>query len=448
MKYQGVIRMKKGAKINGLLTKTSLVLLSLCSTGIVQSADRPPVTYPRATCDDSAIRVNWDERLTITVGQKDADIVGANQKAIQAAVDYVARLGGGTVKILPGIYRLRNAVYLQSNVRLLGSGDTTILIKEPSTLTKLSEDSDWYDQEITLTDANGFEVGDGVWLQAKKEKAPGEVVVRRTLVARSGNRFMLDKGIRENLWQRNDATVSTLFALISGEFVNDAVIENLVLDGNRMQNAKMNGNYAGCIFLQDCNRVTIRGVTARNNNGDGMSWQICHDVLVENCTSENNAAFGLHPGSGSQRPVIRGNKLKGNDIGIFFCWGVKYAMAEENLLEGNRLGISIGHRDTDNLIAGNKIIDSKANGILFRPECELRRSGHRSRIENNQLINNGEVIAIDIQGGPESLKLVGNEITDTRGKSKLIAVRIGPDVKNIEIKNNRISGFTTDVDYK
>ena len=443
------IKQEDEVKINGSMVKKNLVLpLSLFLAGTLQGADRPPVTYPRATCGDNAIRVNWEEHLTVTVGPKDADIVGANQKAIQAAVDYVARLGGGTVKILPGSYRLRNAVYLQSNVRLLGSGAATILIKEPSVITKLSADSDWYDQEITLADAQGFEVGDGVWLRAKKETGGGETVVKRTLIARSGNRFMLDKGLRDNFWQRNEATASTLFPLISGELVNDVVIENLVLDGNRGQNERMDGNYAGCIFLLDCNRITMRNVVARNHNGDGMSWQVCHDVVVENCTSENNATLGLHAGSGSQRTIMRGNTVRGNDVGIFFCWGVKYGLAEGNLVEGNRIGISIGHRDTDNLIFGNKIIGSKDNGILFRTEREPGYSGHRNRIERNQLINNGEEVAIDIQGGPESLKFIKNEITDTRGKAKLTAVRIGPDAKDIELKDNKISGFTTKVEKK
>src|ERR1043166_8522363 len=97
---------------------------------------------PRATLGDSITEPDWAQRLTITVGPANADLVGATEKPIQAAVDYVARLGGGTVKILPGTYRLRNAVYLQSKVRLLGSGAETVLIKEPSVSCKLAADSD------------------------------------------------------------------------------------------------------------------------------------------------------------------------------------------------------------------------------------------------------------------------------------------------------------------
>ena len=73
----------------------------------------------------------------------------------------------------------------------------------------------------------------------------------------------------------------TLFPIVSGENITECAIENVTLDGNRQKNENLDGNYAGCIFLQDCSRIAIRGVTARNYNGDGISWQICHDVVVE-----------------------------------------------------------------------------------------------------------------------------------------------------------------------
>ncbi len=398
---------------------------------------------PRQTSGDTAVQPKWEEGLRITVGPKEADIVGSDQRAIQAAVDYLARLGGGTVHLKAGTYRLRNAVYLQSGVNLTGEGDKTVLIKEPSVMTPLKLDSDWYDQEITLHDASGFRVGDGVCLRAKDAKTGRQTVIKRTLVARSGNRFKLDKTLRENLWQMNEATCATLFPLLSGELVNDVRIENLVLDGNREHNAELDGNYAGCIFLQDCNRFHISGVTARNNHGDGISWQICHDVVVENCVSENNSGLGLHPGSGSQRPIIRNSTLRGNDIGIFFCWGVKYGLAEGNQIEGNRVGVSIGHRDTDNLVTGNTIRGSKVNGLLFRPERGPDFAGHRNRIEKNRFIDNAPEggAVIDIQGGTEAITISENQFTETRGGKARVEVKQGPETKRIVIEGSRSEGF-------
>ncbi len=84
-----------------------------------------------AAMSGDRIEPAWDERLTITVGGKDGDLVGTTDKAIQAAVDYVAQRGGGTVHIQPGTYRFRNAVYLAPRIRLIGSGPETVLIKEP-----------------------------------------------------------------------------------------------------------------------------------------------------------------------------------------------------------------------------------------------------------------------------------------------------------------------------
>ncbi|TXT18167.1 MAG: hypothetical protein FD138_4471, partial [Planctomycetota bacterium] len=357
----------------------ALVLSVLASSTLFADDGRPAVTSPRATSGDTAVEPNWDERVTISVGNREGDLIGSTEKVLQAAVDSVARLGGGTVKVLPGTYRLRNSVYLASKVRIIGSGAESVLIKEPSSKTKILVDSDWYDQEVTLEDAKNFRVGDGVVIRAKNPHNGGATVLKRTLVARSGNRFKLDKALRENIWQAGEPTIATSFPLISGEFISDCLIENITLDGNREKNDHFDGNYSGCIFLQDCNRMTIRGVEARNNNGDGISWQICHDVVVENCHSHDNADLGLHPGSGSQRPLIRGNRIERCNIGIFFCWGVKYGLAEKNTIEGIRTAsVSIGHRDTDNIVRDNIIKNSGVAGVLFRPERGPSFAGHRN----------------------------------------------------------------------
>ena len=237
-----------------------------------------PSDRHRATDGDEEARVDWSDGLTITVGQKSGDIVGNDDKAIQAAVDYVTRLGKGTVKIGPGVYRLRNAIHLSTGIHLMGSGADSILTKIPSEEVMLADDSDWYDQEITLVKAADFQVGDGVALMGDSPHHGGAQVIKRTLVARNGNRFKLDKGLRKNLWVSQKPKCTSLFPLLTSENCSDVLIENLCLDGNLEQNANFNGNYGGNIFLQDCRRFTIRNVESRNYNGDGISFQICHDV--------------------------------------------------------------------------------------------------------------------------------------------------------------------------
>src|SRR5947209_298226 len=96
----------------------------------------------------------------IRVGIDDGDIRGSDNRAIQAAIDYVANLGGGTVHVGPGRYTLRNAVTLRDHVRLIGTAGKTVFAPVDGVKTTLAADGDANQREITLTDPSGFRVGD------------------------------------------------------------------------------------------------------------------------------------------------------------------------------------------------------------------------------------------------------------------------------------------------
>jgi Right handed beta helix region len=432
------------------MNRRTFISTAACSgmaLGAATNEHPVPVKVPRATSGDP-VEPEWREALTITVGPQKADLAGTTEKVVQAAVDSVARWGGGTVKILPGNYRFRNAVYLQNKVRILGSGLDSVIVKEPSVEAKLSQDSDWFDQEITFRDAKGFQVGDGICLRVKNMSTGESEVIKRTLVARNGNRFKLDGGLRKNVWLMGEPKVESLFPLFSGENIADVTIENIALDGNKANNGNLDGNYAGCIWMQDCNRLTFRKVTARNYNGDGISWQICHDVLAEDCQSHDHTGLGLHPGSGSQRSIIRRNRMVGNDQGLFLCWGVKWALAEKNYIEGSkRYGISIGHHDTDNVIRDNEVRASGEVGVLFRKERTAAFQGNRNRIEKNRILGLSQEggIGIDVRGQTQSIHILGNEIRETQGPSKRVGIRIGAETEQITVADNRIEGFAEEV---
>jgi hypothetical protein len=275
-------------------------------------------------------------------------------------------------------------------------------------------------------------------------------VIKRTLVARSGNRFRLDSGLRENLWISGKPTCASLFPLLTAERTADVVIENLTLDGDKANNTRLDGNYAGCVFLQDCNRITLRGVTARNYNGDGISFQIAHDVVVENCQSHDNADLGLHAGSGSQRPIMRDNRLERNGIGLYFCWGVKFGLASKNMIVGNRsYGISIGHHDTDNVILDNTVRESGKIGVLFRDESRGKDFWpNRNRLESNRVENSGgdDGVAIAVEGKTRELKIRGNRLRESRGSLRRCGLRLAKEVGAIELADNQFEGFAKDVD--
>ncbi len=396
-------------------------------------------------------RVHLFDRLHVTVGPEQAQFQGDTHLAIQSAVEYVARLGGGTVEVLPGTYRMGNAVHLRTGVRLVGQGDATLLHKNPSVAVPLSEDTDWYDWHATVSDAAGFEVGGGLLLRGKNPHNGSTNVTKHTITGIQGNVLRIDSQPRQNFWLEGEATASTLFPLVTGNWVHDIAIEGLTLDGNRQENDHLDGNYGGCIFLQDCERVRIAGVTARNNEGDGISFQICHDVLVEECRSLGNRDLGLHPGSGCRRPVIRRNEVRDCNIGLFWCWGVKHGVAEENSIAGSRTyGISAGHRDTDNVMRNNRILDSGVAAVIFREDGPARMAPHRCVLEGNLLQSAGTPdapgIGVRIDAAAEGLVLRRNRIVNPEGGHLATGIRIGEKVPAVLLDGNTFAGVTQPVE--
>ncbi len=389
--------------------------------------------------------------LVLTVGQRDGDLRGLDDKVIQAGIDYLHRLGGGTLRILPGVYELRNAVYLRPHILLCGSGETTILKKAGNVTTKLARDSDWYEYGVEVIDASGFVPGDGVMLRSSTGPGAWQYdVLRATITAVEGNILFLDRMTEKNFWLEKDATAATIFPILAAEDVDDVQIEDLVLDGNRDGNEHINGNFAGAVFIQGCNRWRFKNVVARHYNGDGFSFQVCDDVRFQDCKALNNADLGFHPGSGSQRPIFRGCESRGNSQGIFFCWGVSDGLVEDcTLSENSDYGISIGHRDTDNLVRHCAIERNGEVGILFRNEAGEFRCGHRNRIESCVIRDNGTEkpgIGIDIQGRTEDITIRDTRLENTTSGNQKVGIRIGEKARQISLQGNTYEGCPTSVE--
>ena len=409
----------------------------------IRADELPKNTSPRAIFGDS-VEPDWKQRVTITIGPKKADLVGTTGRVIQAAVDYVARLGGCTVRFLPGTYRMRNSVFLPSKVRLLGSGTDSVLFKEPSVTTKLIVDGDHWDQEVTLADAKGFQVGDGVRLVSKDPYGKGTNIIQRTLIACSGNRFKLDRRLEERFHLEGDPQIATNFSLLQCTNVADVIIENISVDGNKTHNEMLDrGAFDdGAIRLDESNRIAVRDVTVRDFYCDGIVWGISHDVLVENCHLDNGARLALHSGSGSQRSIVRGNQMRRSAEGIYFCWGAQHGLYEKNVIEDCNYGMTFGHADSDNLIRDNDIRRSGQAGIHFRGGNKSF-APHRNRIERNRIVDSGaeKGVAIDINGETESVVLMKNELRETRKPLSRIGILIAAETRDIQYMENVIEGF-------
>jgi parallel beta-helix repeat protein len=394
------------------------------------------------------------QRAEIRVGIDDGDVRGADHRALQAAVDYVADLGGGTVRVGPGQFLLRNALKLRDNVHLVGVPDKTVLVACDSFVSALAADGDANERQITVADPSGFRVGDGVAVQ--DSSSGGFEVTTATLTARVGpNAFRISAPLYLDYLMSRKASAKLAFPVVGGWNVKNVVIEGLTIDGNRDRAAELNGCRGGGIYLFECEHVTIRNCTVRNYHGDGISFQVSHHVTVEDCLSENHSGLGLHPGSGSQRPVLRRNRSFGNGSdGLYVCWRVKHGLFEGNEVRGNgRVGISIGHKDTDNMFRDNTVVGNATAGVLFRQETEPM-GAHRNVFENNRILDNGAKgkrgtpqAAVVIQGQHHDLIFRGNTIGNTKpAQTPTVGVLISKLAQNIKVEGNQFLHVDQDVE--
>ena len=387
------------------------------------------------------------ELPAITVGLDNADLVGNDNRVIQAAVDYVANLGGGTVKIGPGKYLMNDSLHLRSFVTVIGEPGKTILVKADAASSPLVLDGDFGEEQVTVKNPEGFMPGKGITIWDKNANGFHTTVARIT--GKNGNTFSMSKPLNADCMVANGAMAATLFPVVSGYDVEGVCLKHLIIEGNKEKNGHLNGCRGGGIFLYRGFGTVIDGCVVRNFNGDGISFQQSNDVIVQNCTSEYNTSLGLHPGSGSQRPTVRQctSRFNGED-GLFLCWRVRFGVFQENIIEDNgRYGISIGHKDTDNLLSQNQVRRNSEEGVYFRNET-LGMAGHRNRLEKNVIENNNSKrgnAAIRIRGETIGVVLKNNIIRDTRPegeKKQTVGIFIESSAGDIVMEGNSVEAPT------
>lgn len=400
-----------------------------------------------------AMRSEMDERPRVTVGKQDADIVGQDQRALQAAVDYVAALGGGDVEIGPGVFDMADSLHLRRFVTVRGTPGKTILRKTKAAVSPLALDGDYGEEQVTLVQGEGFAVGSGIAIW--DDNAGGFHTTVARIIGRKGNTFAIDQPLNADCMVSNHAQAATVFPVVSGYGAEGARVEHVTIEGNKDENILLNGCRGGGVFLYRCHGAVLEDCVVRGYHGDGISFQQSNDVRVERCVAADNAGLGLHPGSGSQRAVIRECVARGNgEDGLFLCWRVRHGLFERNLLEDNgRFGISIGHKDSDNLLRDNVVRHNGADGVRFRDET-LGMAGHRNRLEDNRIEDNGirePATGIRVSGAPGGLVFRNNIIRDTRplnGQTQQIGILIEEEAGEVTLDGNEVQAPSSIVDRR
>jgi parallel beta helix pectate lyase-like protein/pectate lyase-like protein len=398
--------------------------------------------------------------VTVTVGHHDADVIGDDNRAIQKAIERVAAAGAGVVLVKAGTYTLYNTVRLASHVTLRGEGpERTLLKKGPGVASALGDDADFGESQATVEDASGFVPGMGVAVTSKEYPGdlPSPVLYGyvaypsslRTIVRIEGKTLFFDHYLQNDYKVEWGGRVANAFPLVAGYNVEDAIVEELAVDGNGKETESLQDRM-GAIYFLNSKRFTVRNCLARNFAGDGINFQFIQDFVVDNCESFGNAIFGMHFGTGALRGVARHNRIHNNgEDGLYLCYRVQHGRFEDNASWANgQDGISLGYKDTDNTFLRNTVRENGRTGIYFRNESKMAfNTANRNTLRDNLIVDNGPPgkpgYGVWISSSTRDVVLESNTIRETRtvGRDdRHVGIYVGPQTDYITCRDNILQG--------
>ncbi len=386
------------------------------------------------------------DAATITVGQRDGDLTGSDDRVLQQAVDRVFAEGGGTVYIKSGRYVMANSLFLRSGVDVVGLGPSPILQLADAASSPLAEDAGYGVDRVLVTNPAGFRAGMGVAISDDRHNTAWYVCTR-TITAVEGRTLVLDEELDLDYLASRNGKVEGVVPVIFGKRVERVRLENLLADGNRSNTPALNGCRGGAIYFWKSRDCVVDNCKARNFNGDGISYQVSPGITITRCRAYRNAGHGIHPGSGSYNTDVSECMIEDNgEVGLFLCWRVTGSRFQDNTVINNGLdGISIGHKDTDNTFVGNTVELNGRHGVHFRAETEAN-GGHRNTFEDNVIRDNGQKQpgdGVHVEGITRDLVFKGNTIEDTQRDGRVSqrnGIFLGAGVDGVRTRGNIIQG--------
>ncbi len=170
--------------------------------------------------------------------------------------------------------------------------------------------------------------------------------------------------------------------------VSNVLVENSTFESND-RNRDTVGDGVQVTANEDLSQITVRGVTANSNYGGirvgAAGRQIAQNVLVENCTANDNVKEGvsLFAGRDLITGAVKNSKFSGNGIGVYIeavQRGTGLEVTDNKIVGKNGMGVGIQLKATNTTISKNDIRNN-AVGILVH-----KASG--SKANNNNIARN------------------------------------------------------------
>jgi hypothetical protein len=170
--------------------------------------------------------------------------------------------------------------------------------------------------------------------------------------------------------------------------VSNVLVENSTFNNND-RNRDTVGDGVQVTANEDLSQIAVKGVTANSNYGGirvgAAGRQIAQNVLVENCTANDNVKEGvsLFAGRDLISGAVKNSKFSGNGIGIYVeavQRGTDLSVTDNKIVGRNGTGVGIQLKATNTTISKNDIRNNET-GILVH-----KAAG--SKANNNNIARN------------------------------------------------------------
>jgi parallel beta-helix repeat protein len=388
--------------------------------------------FANVSCTSRSVAGSAIPNRTITVAQSGtADVIGSNSASLQKAADMLRP--GDTLVIGAGTYQMDASLLIPSHVTVRGTAGKTILLKSRGVESALAEDGDFGESYLTVANPEKFQPGMGVEISDDTLKEGWDVSISKVVAVHGKILQISPPTVRDYDLDQKHARIRNTYPILCAMNAENVTFEDLTVDGNKPENAYLDGCRGGAIYLYNVRNVTVKNCVARNYNGDGISLQISDHVHVLNSESYGQTGYGVHPGTGSANTIVEHCHMHNNgDIGLYLCWRVRHGQFRDNVIEDNgHYGISIGHKDTDNEFANNTIARNGVSGVYFREET-AENSGNRNTFRDNKILDNGA------SGFYIAKRVAGTVITSNEIRDKHQPVFKAEGAGPVRLENNKI----------
>lgn len=367
--------------------------------------------------------------------------------SIQKHIDSIRDTGG--LVVLPKMdITIDRGIELRSGIELIGQGPHTIIRKGPARIYPLTGYHNYGMCDVPVENTDGLDVGMTVSIGDDGRHGYYGTLARVTWI--SDGWVGLNRGISADYLADANPCLTTAYPMLFAHRTNNIAVRNLVLDGRlEDQAAPMNGCRGSSIYFYQSRNIEVSGVAESNYHGEGMGFQMCLNVLIENSQFCGNTGNGIHPGSGTTNALVRNCTAAGNkNSGFFFCVRATHITVSDCIFEGNGDGVSIGTRDCHNTIERCRVADNSGPGVFTRQDCPQPVEVHSCMIRDCRIEGNArkQGVAQVVFAGPTHDMILENCTISASPDHPTPGIVVEDAASGIFCANNTFSDCMSDIE--